>query len=111
MDISIGGFAMLYVVLSDSRLSTEIFRNILRENYSGLVATSPTVRVKDNPYVVLSQDAFGIGEFDIEIAVYPKSGDIITATFRVRVTDNWHNISMERISWFCISVNHLFSIR
>ena len=98
MDIGIGGFAMLYIVLSDSRLSTEVFQNILRENYRGLVASPATFRVKDNPYVVISQDAFGIGDFDVEIAIYPKSGEIITAVFRIHVTDDWHQISMERIS-------------
>jgi hypothetical protein len=48
---------MLYVVLLDSRLSTETFKNILKENYNALVAIPATVRVKDDPFTIIAQDA------------------------------------------------------
>jgi len=94
-DIGRNDYELLYVVLSDTRLSSPVFKET---NYHALVATPPTARLRDNPYTIRAQDAFGRGDFDAEIVVNPKSGDTITAVFRVHITDDWRQISMERIS-------------
>lgn len=63
--IGINDFAILYVVLSEVEN-----QDLLRKNYHVLVATPKTVRIKDNVFTIGDQDAFGIGDFYVEIAIF-----------------------------------------
>lgn len=93
-DIGINDNAILYVILSESR-NRVLSR---QENYHALVATPQMVKVKDSPYSIRAQDAMGVGDFYVEIVIIPKSGDFVKCVFCVHVRDDWHQLSMERIS-------------
>jgi len=73
-------------------------RDYSKEKYPALLATSQTVRVKEHPFNIRAQDVLGEGDFYVEIAIFPKNSDFIKCVFRIHVTNDWHQLSMERIS-------------
>jgi hypothetical protein len=92
-DIGINGFAILYVAISEARN-----RDYSKKKYPALLATPQTIRVKEHPFNIRAQDVLGEGDFYVEIAIFPKNSDFIKCVFRIHVTNDWHQLSMERIS-------------
>jgi hypothetical protein len=70
----------------------------LRSYFDNYLVILWAVRIKDNPFTIRAQDAFGIGDFYIEIAIVPKSSDFIKCVSLIHATNDWHQLSMERIS-------------
>ena len=66
-------------------------------NYAYLERKTKTTSIK---ILINDRYAFGIGDFYIEIAIVPKSGDFIKCVSHIHATNDWHQLSMERISWF-----------
>ena len=42
-------------------------------------------------------DAFSVGSFDFEIMIKAVDGTSICATYRLTITNNWLQLSMEKI--------------
>jgi len=90
------GHASLNVLFSDDRLP-RIQQETDSQRIMALVATPPSIRM--NPVnVIRAQDGFGRGEFVGELIVASKDGSSVVGRFRIRVTDDWKGLSMERIS-------------
>ena len=93
---ALAGHAVLNVAFSDTRLSTQRQPNETSPLFA-LVATPDSVHMNP-PQIIRAQDGFGRGEFIVELAVIAKNGAQLSGRFRIRVTDNWEQLSMERIS-------------
>ncbi len=90
------GHASLNVLFSDDRLPI-VQPQTDPQRIMALVATPPSARM--NPVnVIRAQDGFGRGEFVSELTVASKDGSSVVGRFRIRVTDDWRGLSMERIS-------------
>ena len=93
-DIGINRPEYLFVVLSDSRLGMNDFA---KENLFALIGTLETVKMI--PFTVIrAQDGFGVGNFIFKLVVVSENGEMVTATFRVVVTTNWQELTMEKIN-------------
>jgi hypothetical protein len=82
-----GGRELLHVVLSDSRNSRPCFAFISR----------PDVVKNLSLMFFRAQDGMGSGEFELEVIVSARTGQRTSGVFRVRVTENWQELAMERI--------------
>jgi len=92
-DIGINRSEYLHVVLSDTRLGNAIPAT---ENIFALVSTPDTVNM--HPFnMIRAQDGFGVGDTDFDLIITSESGELVRATFRVHVTDNWQELNMEII--------------
>jgi len=90
------GHAVLNVMFSDTRLSTERQPTETTPLYA-LVATPDSIRMIPSG-IIRAQDGFGRGEFVAELTVVARNGSHLTAKFRIRVTDDWRQLSMDKIS-------------
>lgn len=87
-----GGSEILHVILSDSRFEVPAATS---ENYHALVSTPDTV---NNLNIIRAQDALGIGDFEFELMVRARSGQFVMAAVRARITTDWRNLLLERLS-------------
>ncbi len=92
-DIGIRRTEYLHVVLSDSRLGSVV---PAEENLFAFVSTPETVKMIP-PAFFRAQNGFGVGASDFELVVASESGESSTGIFRVHVTNNWRELTMERI--------------
>jgi len=96
-DISaVAGHATLNVIFSDARLITERQPNEANPVYA-LVATPDSIRMIPNG-IIRAQDGFGRGEFVAELTVIARNGSYLSARFRVRVTNDWQQLDMDKIT-------------
>jgi hypothetical protein len=61
------------------------------------VSTSDTVRDPQFLHWRMN-DGMSVGDFDFELVVRARTGHEAHGIFRVRVTQNWRELAMERIS-------------
>ncbi len=92
-DIGIKRTEYLYVVLSDSRLGSQIPADA---DLFAFISTPETVKMIPANFF-RAQDGFGVGDSDFELLVTTESGESLTSNLRVHVTNNWNELTMEQI--------------
>lgn len=100
---ALNGDAILDIVFSQNSLDNpqqDGTSNTLVPDIQKTFALISTKRSLDNynpheiPFV---QDGVGIGETDFKLVIKDKMGDYVEKKFRIKVTSNWHELSMKEI--------------
>jgi hypothetical protein len=87
--IGVGSYSLLNIAFSVDRTPNDKYLG----NKYAFVGTPRSLN--ESPRV---EDGFNIGEYDFEVVIRAIDGTLVNGLYRLKVTENWLELSMEKVS-------------
>jgi hypothetical protein len=100
--IGIDDYALVYIAFSQNTFQIPQFANGIRlHDDDKIYAKICTLNSFNNiapPNISFAEDGFSIGDAHFKLLVRNENGEYVEGIFKIHVTNNWHELSMEQIS-------------